>query len=268
MLWRYIPFTENNPYDNMAMDEALLSIYSKTKQPILRLYGWSPAGISIGKYQKVEETLNLSACKEDGVAVVRRITGGGAIFHQKEITYCIVCSQDDIGMKNKTVKESFEKLTSFIMDFYIELGLTPAYAKEIYKDKKLGARCEFCFAGSEEYDIVIKNKKIGGNAQARKKGMIFQHGSIPLMDNAENAEVYFKNKINWENFTCLSKLLKNSLTIEQATQALTQAFTRVLGFELERIPVTTGEEEIKENFLLKKYTQDKWNLKTENNENS
>src|ERR1035437_2101016 len=120
---RFIPFGYFSPYENMAIDEYLISYYEKTLQPVFRLYGWSPAGISAGKNQEVLKDIDLDRCKKDSVPVVRRITGGGAIYHNNEVTYSIVCSEKDLSENNLTVKESFEKLNEFIIKMYKKSGL-------------------------------------------------------------------------------------------------------------------------------------------------
>jgi len=85
---RFISFTFNSPYENMAIDESLITIAAEAAEPVLRVYGWRPRGISIGKNQEAG-SINLKACVRDNVPVVRRITGGGAIFHADELTYCL-----------------------------------------------------------------------------------------------------------------------------------------------------------------------------------
>ena len=245
----------------MAFDEALVNIYSKSKQPVLRLYGWKPAGISVGKYQEASADISKGACREDGVIVVRRLTGGGAIFHDKELTYSVVCSEDDIGMKNKTVKESFEKLTSFILAFYKSLGLDPRYAKDALSGKKLGRRAAFCFSDCEEYDIMIRGKKMGGNAQARKKGVIFQHGSIPLMVQTQKIECYFSKGLKMENYCGLNDLLEEKLSLKDAAGRFTDAFVKTFGLRLEEKDFTVEEEQIKEKLIDDKYSLDEWNFR-------
>jgi lipoate-protein ligase A len=98
------------------------------------------------------------------------------LFHGNDISYslCIPTTY----LKNLTVKQSYEKISLFILKFYKNLGLNPIYAKD---DKNIQLKKDkFCQIGFEPYDILIDGKKIGGNAQRRDKKVIFQHGSINI----------------------------------------------------------------------------------------
>lgn len=175
----------------MAIDEALLSCFDQAKSlPVLRLYGWDPPAFSYGRFQKPDEILDQERCRADGVQVVRRITGGGVIYHAGELTYSLVCPAEFIpGSRN--VKDAFFHLTSFLISFYRKLGLDACHASDHYSgSRKLGERTPLCFAGIESCDILINGKKIGGNAQRRLKSVIFQHGSIPLVQMAGAGDQY------------------------------------------------------------------------------
>ena len=175
----------------MAIDEALLSCFKPgASLPILRLYGWSPPAFSYGRFQKPEEILNLELCRKGGIQVVRRITGGGVIYHARELTYSLVCPADFIP-GSRSVKDAFFHLTSFLIAFYRKLGLVACHAVEHYSgSQRFGERTPLCFAGIESCDILINGKKIGGNAQRRLKQVIFQHGSIPLVQMADSGNPY------------------------------------------------------------------------------
>lgn len=79
---------------NMGIDEALMRT-AVAGEPVLRLYGWKPAAVSIGYFQGLEEEVDLDACHNHGVDVVRRVTGGGAVFHDQELTYSFVSREFD-----------------------------------------------------------------------------------------------------------------------------------------------------------------------------
>ena len=183
--WRFI---DSGPLDgaaNMAVDEALLACFDpETSRPLLRIYGWEPPTLSLGRFQKAAEVLDRERCIRARVPVVRRITGGGVIYHAGEITYSLVCAPRH-AHPAVSIRESFRVLTSFLIRFYGKLGLDALYAVDHFPvGTKLGERTGFCFAGKENYDIMIAGKKIGGNAQRRLKDVIFQHGSIPLVNHA------------------------------------------------------------------------------------
>jgi lipoyl(octanoyl) transferase len=180
-LWRLI---DEGPLDgpsNMALDEALLSCFdAQHSLPVLRLYGWEPPALSVGRYQDAATALDLELCAADGIPVVRRMTGGGIIYHAQELTYSIVCAPEQLG-EAVGVKGGFRRLCGFLLGTYQRLGLDAAFATDLnHAGAPLGQRTAFCFAGKEEFDVLVNGQKIGGNAQRRLRGAILQHGSIPL----------------------------------------------------------------------------------------
>lgn len=258
---RFIPFSSYPPYENMAIDEYLINYYILTKIPVLRLYSWDPAGISIGKNQDIN-TINLEACLKDNVPVVRRMTGGGAIFHDKELTYSLVCSENDISDEKVSVKESFELLNSFILKMYEKLGLKAQFAKYINKTGNPSARAPHCFSDNEEYDIIINNKKIGGNAQYRRKKIIFQHGSIPLEKNINQGK-YFSNKIIDRNFSDLDELLGRKIERGEVENNLIEAFIEKFGADIKQHSLNKNEKNEVAKILTLKYKGNRWNLNGE-----
>jgi lipoate-protein ligase A len=258
---RFIPFSNYSPYENMAIDEYLISYYEKTGVPVLRFYSWRPAGISVGRNQDAGADINLAKCKKDSVPVVRRLTGGGAIYHRRELTYSIACSETDISKPGATVKESFEDLNRFILNMYSKFGLAAAYSKEIFSgERPHGLRHGFCFAGNEEYDIIINGKKIGGNAQHRKKNIIFQHGSIPLEENREAGD-YFKCEVKEGNYTYLNLMLGREITSGEAAANLAAAFIETFGTDLVEEQLDMEEKRQVVGLLTEKYAVDNWNLR-------
>ncbi len=191
----------------MAIDEVLLKSLEETpSRPVFRIYGWSPPALSLGRFQRAAEVLDLDLCQTAGVQIVRRITGGGIIYHADEITYSIVCTQENIP-SSKSVKDSFRVLTGFLLQFYRNLGLQAAYAIDsAANDELLGQRTDYCFAGKETFDIMINGRKIGGNAQRRTKRIIFQHGSIPLVGREKDGIRFLRKPPTGleERVTCLA----------------------------------------------------------------
>ncbi len=162
----------------MALDEKILSRYLEDGIPVLRIYQWQRPSFTYGISQYPESEIDFKRCLSDGVEVVKRMTGGGVLFHYDEITYSFVCSKEDVG-EPKGVFVSYKQICAFLIRFYESLGLKASFAleSEVFLDRC--APHELCGASYEKYDIVINGKKIGGNAQKRKRQVIFQHGAIP-----------------------------------------------------------------------------------------
>ncbi len=177
---------------NMSMDEAIFLRYLDDGIPVFRIYSWSQPSFTYGFSQKPDEELNLSLCRRDGVGIAKRITAGGILFHDNEITYSIACSKSDIE-EDRDVFVSYRKICSFLINFYRSLGLNPLFALEAGELKTSALSSRLCAASHEKFDITVNGKKIGGNAQKRKREVVFQHGSIPLAIDFNLMRKYVRN---------------------------------------------------------------------------
>ncbi|MCK9573617.1 MAG: lipoate--protein ligase family protein [Candidatus Omnitrophica bacterium] len=255
--WRLILDDKCNGYYNMAVDEAILCSYSELKVPTLRIYGWSEPFISIGYNQDAAGVLK----PEINIPFVRRPTGGAAILHNREITYSLTCSLSDLNLPCE-VKKSYEALNSFIKEFYKKLGLRAEFAKDVFPEG-LERRENFCFASCEYFDFVINGKKIGGNAQRRKKNLIFQHGSIPqeldftLIENSINnaQQLYLKT-------TFLNELIPGGQTdFREIADSFYKAFENVFNVKFDSERLSARERQHSYCLMETKYTTKEWNLK-------
>jgi lipoyl(octanoyl) transferase len=204
--WRFIFSGHHQPPLNMAIDETLLDLYLLSPEPTLRIYGWEPHGFSLGCSQEAELVLHVEKCIKDNIPFVKRATGGGIIFHGNEVTYSLVCSEEDIGFP-PSVKDAYRIICSFLMESYKRLGLQPCFAMESPEGRQK-IKSTFCFSSFEDYDILVRGKKIGGNAQKRKKKIILQHGSVPLSLSMSTISRYVKEP--------LMAAEKNSISLEEA----------------------------------------------------
>jgi len=264
-LWRFVDTGSLRGGHNMAIDEALLNSFdSKQSVPILRIYGWNTPTLSLGRFQDVKEVLDLDRCNTDSIPVIRRVSGGGTIYHADELTYSIVCSPEHIPAAS-SVKESFRSLTGFLIDFYKELGLDASYALDsVPNAERIGIRTAFCFAGKESFDILINGKKIGGNAQRRLKNVIFQHGSIPIVSHAVTGLQYMNDR-SPEYAQGTASLLECGVSLDMSIlkSKLVECFYRNMGVESSESCLSKAEYQMSEELLINKYAKDSWNLRGE-----
>ena len=254
----------------MAVDEAILLHYHSFKTPTLRIYGWEEPFISLGYNQGPQEVLK----SQGEISFVRRITGGSAILHHKEITYSLVCSLEDLNLPHG-VKESYRIICSFLKHFYSQLGLKVSFANDLSLKKRevlkdLGEYKNFCFSTWQHFDLLIKGRKIGGNAQRRKKNIIFQHGSIPQEINSscirrviKGARDFKKRTISLrEALQCQGfggKSLDKALDFCFLSSLLSLSFKLAFGVKFNQEKLSSLENK-KVVFLLKrKYKTKKWN---------
>lgn len=200
--------------DNTNIDKALFKAFENESLPILRLYSWQKS-VTFGAGQNPSDYENL--LKEYKNNFSKRITGGGVLFHGHDISYSLVLPSTFID--NRSVKETYELICSFILEFYSNLGLKASFAKDI-KSIVL-SKSPFCQVGFEAYDIIVNGRKIGGNAQKRAKNVIFQHGSIPIK-SIKNDEKY---GASLEDFSI-------NLDFDEAINKLKEAFEKTFNAQL------------------------------------
>ncbi|MCX5705054.1 MAG: lipoate--protein ligase family protein [Candidatus Omnitrophica bacterium] len=164
---------------NMALDKVIFERYLEDGGPVFRIYRFSQPSFTYGVSQDPSSELDLERCALEGIGVVKRMTGGGVLFHSDEITYSFVCSKFDVG-EPEGVFVSYREICAFLLRFYQSLGLKADFAFCSQGFKEISVTHPLCSASHEKFDLVINGRKIGGNAQKRKRQVVFQHGSIPF----------------------------------------------------------------------------------------
>jgi lipoate-protein ligase A len=262
--WRLLLTGFNHPYDNMAIDEAIFrECMSGNSLPTLRIYGWQPEGFSLGCSQDACRALNIGKCAEYNLPFVRRFSGGEVIFHSREVTYSISCPRGSLGIP-AFIKESFKFLGSFLIDAYKSLGLDPVFSCQMNKDNPLNNEnaSAFCFASKEDYDIIIKGRKIGGNAQRRIKDAVFQHGSIPLKLDIDRLRLFLNEPLAdiSKKTISLEVALGRDITFAEFAERLKTSFGKVFSVNLVPGGLTSGEKELISVLKEEKYANPDWNL--------
>jgi lipoate-protein ligase A len=242
--WRLLIHQTRDAYTNMAIDEILL----KKGTPTLRFYKWAPSAISIGYFQGIREEVNLIECQKEQVDVVRRITGGGAVYHDEigEITYSIVAPIEYVP---SNIQESYE---------YLCTGLIKGL-------QRLGAPAHF----SPINDIHIGHKKISGSAQTRRYGHVLQHGTLLCSLNLDLMfrllrvtqekikDKYIKNIK--ERVTSLEASM-GPIDKDRVIKALITGFQETLHTDFKKGEMSS-EEISSIPKLREKYVQTEWNFK-------
>lgn len=204
---------------NMQEDLNLLdfAIENSLNEPILRLYGWSPACVSLGRNQD-KEHINLDFCKENNIDIVRRLTGGRALLHDNELTYAIILPALFL-INGETVIASYKEISTLLIIAFKYLGVEVDFPQ----NKKISSKFDYCMSISTGADLSYQGKKLVGSAQFRKQGYILQHGSI-LIDFDENKiETIFNEKIAPDSITTL-KSINPDISVEMISNALKKAY--------------------------------------------
>ncbi len=207
--YRYELFS---PEKNMEIDNLFLK---KGKGFAFRLYGWEPPTVSIGVFQDPKKVCNTDYCKEKGISVIKRITGGGAVYHKRDITYMFSAPIDFFN--EKTVLGVYREIGSVFLKIFEKLGIDCVFAGNVSREerKKGMASGAPCFLLPSDFEIIAGGKKIIGNALRMEKGRIMQHGSIAFdFDYDETAKVLNTEPEKLRERVCCVRDFNKKVSIE------------------------------------------------------
>lgn len=168
---------------NMAVDEALLRCMADGGDPVLRLYGFAPPCLSLGRFQPVADLDDEARLRRDGLNLVRRPTGGRAVLHDDEVTYAVVLGRRHL--------QPFSKRAAYRASAAILLRLLPALGVHGVVQPGPAAHGGAagaappapdpdCYRTTAEYEVTAGQRKLVGSAQTTTRGAALQHGTIPL----------------------------------------------------------------------------------------
>ncbi|MFH0817781.1 MAG: biotin/lipoate A/B protein ligase family protein [Candidatus Micrarchaeota archaeon] len=223
----------SNAFMNMAIDEVLM----ESKEPILRLYSWKPPAVSIGYFQNLNEEIDVGACERLGVDIIRRQTGGGAVFHDKELTYSFITREYP-----KNILESYSWICLAIIEGLRTVGFTAQFAPL--------------------NDIVIGGKKISGNAQTRRDGVLLQHGTILLDVDVDKMFSILKvpnEKMKGKLISDVKERVAGlGISFEKTGTAMKKGFEKSMGAELIESELSIAEKEKAIKLSEEKYRTEGW----------
>ena len=249
--WRLLKTEDNSAFANMAIDRAVMVENSKDKvPPTVRFYTWKPPAISIGYFQSLNEEVDLEVCKKLGIEYVRRITGGGAVFHDKELTYSIVISESH-RLVPKNILESYRRICGAIIRGLKHLWIESKYAPI--------------------NDIIVNNKKISGSAQTRKSKTVLQHGTVLIDVDVDKMFKILKvpnEKIKdkliadvKQRVTSIKHISGNNASFNDVADSMKIGFEEEFGVELVNGDLTSKEINLTKKFEKECFSTNEWNYR-------
>lgn len=253
--WRLLPLETHNAFMNMAIDEAILTARVANRVPnTLRLYRWQPSTVSIGKNQNPHNELYVENCRKMGIDIVRRISGGGTVFHsaKNEVTYSVTAQTASIG---KDIPAMYQRIYAAITDALRLIGIPADYNTGDAKN------CP---------NLTVNGKKISGSAQTIRKGTVLQHGTllidvdlkkmftllrVPWAKSCLQVAAIAKNKI-----TSVKETLGHAVSPETTSNALIEGFKNAFSTQLVTGELVPFERELAEQLCREKYATDEWNF--------
>lgn len=227
-----IPYKKYDGFRNMEIDEALLDTSIKNEYfPTLRLYGWLRPTLSLGRNQPYAR-INLNYCKDNNIDIVKRPTGGRAVFHHQELTYCFI-SPVEFLKKGNSVINSYREISEALILGFSKLGINLTFPEY----KKVSVKDGYCMAVSTGSDLSYEGKKVIGSAQLRKHNYILQHGSILIDINNEILSSIFGSLNNYLNVITLKEIKTELDNINILSRAIMEGFQEKFSFDFEPFPI-------------------------------
>lgn len=238
---------------NMAKDHAILEGMSMPGAiPVLRFYRWEKPSVTLGYFQKINECVNTSFCAKNGIPVIRRETGGGTVIHHMELTYSFTAPAAS-GVVPSSVEDSFRVIIAPVIKSLRGMSLDAEYRPV--------------------NDIVVRDRKISGSAQIRRKGVLQQHGTLIMdMDNEliTSVLIHDEDKLNRRGFKSPHDYVTsirgetgweiNEQLLDELIQSLVSDFAGEFNIEY-CIEGLTETECIIMDACSRKFSSDEWNFK-------
>ncbi len=249
----------------MAVDEAILEMVRRGDAlPTLRLYDWQPACLSLGLAQPIED-VDLGLLQAHGWELVRRPTGGRAILHTDELTYSVIGPSDEPRLAGG-VLESYKRISKALLHLLQLLGLPVQHQTS----PALNGSSDnpVCFEVPSDYEITLGGKKLIGSAQARRKGGVLQHGSLPLHGDIARITEALRYANESERELAAERVRNRAATVEEglarpvsweeAADAFVRGFSEALNIEFVEGELSDEEERAAERWAAERYAHLLW----------
>lgn len=268
--WRLLDTGSADGAWNMAVDEAMLEAgVAGLLVPTLRFYAWQPPAVSLGYFQTLDQSIGLEEIARRGFGLVRRPSGGRAILHKDELTYSVTVPDTGVA-DGKSVMGSYRSISRGIEAGLALLGVGAQLAERKGEERmKAQGLPTVCFAKAAKCDMTVQGRKIVGSAQTRRRGIIMQHGSVPIhIDPEEHLAVMpgdgvdEASKAKLMEAACgVADALGRPVSYEELAAALAQGFSDRLRIVLEPGELTEWELSKARELKETKYMTDEWNHK-------
>ena len=240
--WRFLEGGWATGARQMAVDDALLTLCGRGHSPpTLRLFGFRPACLSLGRFQSTDQVL-----RPPGLDLVRRPTGGGAVVHRGDVCYSIVLPLSH-PLAAGSIRQSYRRLARGLAAGLESLGLPPLAEGEAADPSP---RSAWCFEAIAPHELTVAGRKLVGSAQARREGALLQQGSIRLApEPAEAAQA-----------TSLEEELGRAVSWGELVEALVSGLARAWGGEIRPGELSAEEDKLARRLERECYADPGWTL--------
>lgn len=261
MRWRLLVTEPCEGATNMAIDEAVWrGRQAGTSSPTLRFFAWAPPTVSLGYGQPLGADVDEAACRALGVGLVRRPTGGSAIYHdgpERELTYSVAASTEDLGVEADLLA-TYRWIAAALVRGLRALG---APAEIVAVPVSDGPTPAFCFARTGRYEIEVGGHKMVGSAQRRQGTHFLQHGSVMLGVDLPRVRAVFPHVADpLATMTTLEAATGARHPFDEVARVLGEAFEAEHGLDLRPMGLTDEEAALVDELVRDKYGTSAWLL--------
>jgi lipoyl(octanoyl) transferase len=241
---------------NMAADEFIFQGGLDQDGTVVRFYAWERPTVSLGYSQRIDRVVDRAYCRDNGIDIVRRITGGKLVLHHREVTYSICSSDKDIFGSNLPV--SYRKISEALMRGLSTMGLRPQLADSPPMEYVRGSLP--CFSYPAKNEIEVEGGKIVGSAQKRVGDRFLQHGSIPLVEENDRLERVSLLNRGRERIRMISleRALGREVAFSEAVDAFAAGIEQHFGIRLKSRAFTDEERAAIQRLHDRKHAHPDW----------
>jgi lipoate-protein ligase A len=239
--------------ENMARDELLFERAARGGSPILRLYSFEPAAITIGYHQDPDRILDLGAMRADHIDFVRRVTGGRALLHDGELTYCIAAP---VGAMHADTRpgDAYLGISEALCAALRSIGVDASVSRGREHDRATGM-IPPCLCSVSRHELTARGRKIAGSARRTTAAAFLQHGSILLRPGSARIAKYVRG--SWDmiehGITSVADELEGAIDPEALRSALVKSFSDRFGVEWSPFCLSgNDEDEVRRRALAKR----------------
>ncbi|MFQ5689036.1 MAG: biotin/lipoate A/B protein ligase family protein [Gemmatimonadota bacterium] len=235
---------------NMAVDEALMQA-GRDGVVTVRFYRWDPPCLSLGRNQAARAAFDPVRARQHAVDIVRRPTGGRAIYHDRELTYAVTAPAELWG----ELRNAYARINAALARGLTGLGVEVSRAPRLPAGRSPRPDSSACFRDPLPGELLACGRKLVGSAQWRDRGALLQHGSLLLVDQQRLTAEFRHPRASSDAARSpasgirhppsasigLSELLSPLPGLETLIEALSHGFRRELGLPVEPARADSGE---------------------------
>ena len=247
----------------MAVDEAISMAFRQGKAPpTLRIYQWAQPAVTLGYFQSIPTDPEPDVPRSPPMQIIRRITGGGAVYHGQDLTYSVVASQNSPVFSNQTLAETFRTLSRALVCALDRLGLNT----EIHESSHQTVRSAQCFTAPSRFEILLDGRKVIGSAQRRWVDGFLQQGSLLMKFDPRPLERLFRStrESTTGKGVGINDFSERLFSPGDLESAVISGFEEILDVTFSPGRLSQEEQQLAIELSHDKYSREEWNFHRKN----